>query len=123
MTVIGYMNNLLMTMKVNGNTNVEEQSVENSHTIVQTQEVKQQPVLEITLFNLLDRFEILYGDKVTNLRRFYNDGHLLDLLRITGKEDLRRFVEEKLPSLFRYPEDKGFDDIEDIRKLYIKKCT
>ena len=71
---------------------------------------------------LLDRFEILYGDKVTNLRRFYNDGHLLDLLRITGKEDLRRFVEEKnYHSLFRYLEDKGFDDIEDIRKLYIEK--
>ena len=53
--------------------------------------------LEITLLSqLLDRFEILYGDKVTNLRRFYNDGHLLDLLRITGKEDLRRFVEEKI---------------------------
>ena len=70
---------------------------------VQTQEVETNSVLPktITFFffllsTLLDRFEILYGDKVTNLRRFYNDGHLLDLLRITGKEDLRRFVEEKI---------------------------
>lgn len=104
---------------------VEEQPVENSPAqIVQTQEIKQQPLppRDNFIVDLLDRFEILYGDKVTNLRRFYNDGHLLDLLRISGKEDLRRFVEEKnYHSLFRYLEDKGFDDIEDIRKLYIEK--
>tara|TARA_B100001057_G_scaffold53610_5_gene47618 strand:+ start:6096 stop:9272 length:3177 start_codon:yes stop_codon:yes gene_type:complete len=74
------------------------------------------------IVDLLDRFEILYGDKVTNLRRFYNDGHMLDILRITGNEDLRKFVEERnYHSLFRYLEDKGIEGIEDIRKMYIEK--
>ena len=74
------------------------------------------------IVDLLDRFEILYGDKVTNLRRFYNDGHMLDILRIIGNEDLRKFVEERnYHSLFRYLEHKGIEDIEDIRKMYIEK--
>ena len=47
------------------------------------------------IVDLLDRFEILYGDKVSNLRRFYNAGHMLDILRIIGNEDLRKFVEER----------------------------
>ena len=74
------------------------------------------------IVDLLDRFEILYGDKVSNLRRFYNDGHMLDILRIIGNEDLRKFVEEKnYHSLFRYLEDRDIEDIEDIRKIYIEK--
>tara|TARA_B100002019_G_scaffold212634_1_gene185390 strand:- start:13002 stop:16028 length:3027 start_codon:yes stop_codon:yes gene_type:complete len=73
------------------------------------------------IVDLLDRFEILYGDKVTNLRRFYNDGHLLDVLRILGNEDLRKFVEEKnYHSLFRYLEDKGIE-LEDERKVFLEK--
>ena len=73
------------------------------------------------IVNLLDRFEILYGDKVTNLRRFYNDGHLLDLFRILGNEDLRKFVEEEnYHSLFRYLEDKGVL-LEDERKVFLEK--
>jgi len=74
------------------------------------------------IVDLLDRFEILYGDKISNLRRFYNDGHMLDILRIIGNEDLRKFVEEKnYHSLFRYLEDRDIEDIEDIRKIYIEK--
>ena len=47
---------------------------------------------------------------------------MLDILRIIGNEDLRKFVEERnYPSLFRYLEDKGIEDIEDIRKMYIEK--
>jgi hypothetical protein len=73
------------------------------------------------IIDLLDRFEILYGDKVSNLRRFYNDGHMLDILRIIGNDDLRRFVEERnYHSLFRYLESKGIE-IEDERKMYIEK--
>ena len=73
------------------------------------------------IVDLLDRFEILYGDKVTNLRRFYNDGHLLDVLRILGNEDLRKFVEENnYHSLFRYLEDKGIK-LEDERKVFLEK--
>ena len=73
------------------------------------------------IVDLLDRFEILYGDKVTNIRRFYNDGHLLNLLRIIGNEDLRKFVEEKnYHSLFRYLEDNGIE-LEDERKVFLEK--
>ena len=73
------------------------------------------------IVDLLDRFEILYGDKITNLRRFYNDGHLLDVLRILGNEDLRKFVEEEnYHSLFRYLEDKGLT-LEDERKVFLEK--
>ena len=80
------------------------------------------PPRDNLIVDLLDRFEILYGDKVSNLRRFYNAGHMLDILRIIGNEDLRKFVEERnYHSLFRYLEDKGIEDIEDIRKMYIEK--
>ena len=80
------------------------------------------PPRDTFIVDLLDRFEILYGDKVSNLRRFYNDGHMLDILKIIGNEDLRKFVEERnYHSLFRYLEDKGVEDIEDIRKMYIEK--
>ena len=73
------------------------------------------------IVDLLDRFEILYGDKVSNLRRFYNDGHMLDILRIIGNDDLRRFVQERnYHSLFRYLESKGIE-IDDERKMYIEK--
>ncbi len=80
------------------------------------------PPRDTFIVDLLDRFEILYGDKVTNIRRFYNDGHMLDILKIIGDEDLRKFVEERnYHSLFRYLENKGIQDIEDIRKMYIEK--
>ena len=79
------------------------------------------PPRDTFIVDLLDRFEILYGDKVSNLRRFYNDGHMLDILRIIGNDDLRRFVEERnYHSLFRYLESKGIE-IEDERKMYIEK--
>ena len=95
------MNNLLMTMKVNGKSSfnsVEEHIVENQISTPNCTNTRSKTTTHFrdNFIFLLDRFEILYGDKVTNLRRFYNDGHLLDLLRITGKEDLRRFVEEKI---------------------------
>ena len=45
------------------------------------------PPRDTFIVDLLDRFEILYGDKVSNLRRFYNDGHMLDILKIIGNED------------------------------------
>ena len=47
------------------------------------------PQRDNDIVDLLDRFEILYGDKLSTIRRFYNTGHLLDLLKMIGDENLR----------------------------------
>ena len=76
------------------------------------------------IVDLLDRFEILYGDKVTNPRRFYNDGHMLDILRIIGNEDLRKFVEERnYLSLFRYQKIKVLKILKIYEKCILKKMS
>ena len=73
------------------------------------------------IVDLLDRFEILYSDNIENLRRFYNDGHLLDLLKIAGNEDLRKYlIENNYHSLFRYLEEKNID-VDDLRKVFFDK--
>ena len=73
------------------------------------------------IIDLLDRFELLYKDDVENLRRFYNDGHLLDLLKIVGNEDLRKYlIEDNYHGLFRYLESKNID-VEDLRKVFFDK--
>jgi len=73
------------------------------------------------IVDILDRFEILYGEKLANIRRFYNDGHILDLLKIIGDENLRKYISEKnYHSMFRYLETKGHD-VDELRKVFLEK--
>ena len=79
------------------------------------------PQRDNDIVDLLDRFEILYGDKLSTIRRFYNTGHLLDLLKMIGDENLRQYIIEKnYHSMFRYLESKG-QDVDEIRKVFLEK--
>ena len=45
--------------------------------------------------DLLDRFELLYGNIIENVRRFYNDKDISSVFKLTDNEDLRKAVLEK----------------------------
>tara|TARA_B100001093_G_scaffold42350_2_gene36015 strand:+ start:684 stop:3917 length:3234 start_codon:yes stop_codon:yes gene_type:complete len=108
--------------KVQTTTPTEIEQPQEIKSTVPIQEDSPLPPRDPFIVDLLDRFEILYGDKISNLRRFYNDGHMLDILRMIGNDNLRTFIEERnYHGLFRYLEDKGIDNIDDIRKMFIEK--
>jgi len=73
--------------------------------------------LDSYIVDMLDRFELLYGDKVENLRRMYNSNDLSSIFKLTDNEDLRKAVIEKnLHSVFRLT---GAD--EELRKAVLEK--
>ena len=78
---------------------------------------KQNLNLDSFIVDMLDRFELLYGDKVENLRRMYNSNDLSSIFKLTDNEDLRKAVIEKnLHSVFRLT---GAD--EELRKAVLEK--
>ena len=78
---------------------------------------KQDLNLDSYIVDMLDRFELLYGDKVENLRRMYNSNDLSSIFKLTDNEDLRKAVIEKnLHSVFRIT---GAD--EELRKAVLEK--
>ena len=67
--------------------------------------------------DLLDRFELLYGGDIENVRRFYNDKDLSSIFKLTENEELRKAVVEKnLHSIFRL---SNTDD--DLRKAVLEQ--
>ena len=67
--------------------------------------------------DMLDRFEILYEGDLSNVRRFYNDGDLSSIFKLSDNDELRKAVIEKnLHSIFRL-----LDINEDFRKAVIEK--
>ena len=73
--------------------------------------------LDNYIVDMLDRFELLYGDKVENLRRMYNSNDLSSIFKLTDNEDLRKAVIEKnLHSVFRLTEAD-----EELRKAVLEK--
>ena len=73
--------------------------------------------LDSYIVDMLDRFELLYGDKVENLRRMYNSNDLSSIFKLTDNEDLRKAVIEKnLHSVFRLTEAD-----EELRKAVLEK--
>ena len=75
------------------------------------------------IFELLDRFELLYptNTKLSDLRRIYIDKDLHSLFRLTdADEDLRKAVVGKnLHSIFRLLPEQISGDLEDLRKAVI----
>ena len=72
--------------------------------------------LDSYIVDMLDRFELLYGDKVEN-PRMYNSNDLLRIFKLTDNEDLRKAVIEKnLHSVFRLTEAD-----EELRKAVLEK--
>lgn len=74
------------------------------------------------VFELLDRFELLYPDNenLSDLRRAYIDKDLSSIFRLTNADDeLRKAVlEENLHSIFRLVETS---DVEELRKAVVEK--
>tara|TARA_B100000900_G_C20597966_1_gene724214 strand:- start:912 stop:3644 length:2733 start_codon:yes stop_codon:yes gene_type:complete len=78
---------------------------------------KTQTDLDTFIVDILDRFELLYGDKIENLRRMYNSNDLSSIFKLANNEDLRKAVIEKnLHSVFRLA-----DADEDLRKAVLEK--
>ena len=68
------------------------------------------------IIDILDRFELLYGNKLSDVRRLYNDHDLTSIFKLTDNEDLRKaVVEGNLHSLFRI-----IDADEDLRKAVVE---
>jgi len=67
--------------------------------------------------DLLDRFELIYGKDIENVRRMYNDKDLSSIFKLTNNDELRKaVVEENLHSIFRL-----VDCDEDLRKAVLEK--
>jgi len=78
---------------------------------------KQNLNLDSFIVDMLDRFELLYGDKVENLRRMYNSNDLSSIFKLTDNEDLRKAVIEKnIYSIFRLSNAD-----EDLRKAVVEE--
>ena len=68
------------------------------------------------IIDILDRFELLYGNKLSDVRRLYNDHDLTSIFKLTDNEDLRKaVVEGNIHSLFRI-----IDADEDLRKAVLE---
>ena len=70
------------------------------------------------IIDLLDRFELLYGEDISNLRRMYNDKDLSSIFKLANNEDLRKAViEQNLHSIFRLLPD----EYDELRKAVIEQ--
>ena len=78
---------------------------------------KKRTDLDTFIVDMLDRFELLYGDKIENLRRMYNSNDLSSIFKLTNNEELRKAVIEKnLHSIFRITNAD-----EELRKAVLEK--
>ena len=77
------------------------------------------------IFEILDRFEILNVDneKISLLRRCYNDKDIYTILQLANKEELSKAIVSKSPhSVFRLVDNKRcVGDIEDLRKAVLEE--
>lgn len=77
------------------------------------------------IFELVDRFEILYPDKdiFADIRRAYIDKDLPSIFRICENDELRKaIVEKNIHSIFRCVDNKRcIGELEDLRKAVIEQ--
>ena len=94
-----------------------KQQFENQDTEIVQQVEPVKSTVDVNIVDLLDRFELLYGENISNLRRMYNDKDLSSIFKLANNEELRKAVVEKnLHSIFRLA---NTDD--DLRKAVIEE--
>lgn len=94
-----------------------KQQFENQDNEIVEQVEPVKSTVDINIVDLLDRFELLYGENISNLRRMYNDKDLSSIFKLANNEELRKAVIEKnIHSIFRLA---NTDD--DLRKAVIEQ--